>query len=78
VADQTGEIVQRASILVTSAASDQPVTLRLQEGHRPSRCYDQSIDFVGEGTSAPVVGPVDGKQGRGEPVIAGRAVERSG
>jgi hypothetical protein len=26
-----------------------------------SRCYDQSIDFVGEGTSAPVFGPVDGK-----------------
>jgi hypothetical protein len=26
-----------------------------------SRCYDQSIDFVGEGTSAPVFGPVNGK-----------------
>ena len=26
-----------------------------------SRCYDQSIDFVGEGTSAPVFGPVDGR-----------------
>lgn len=26
-----------------------------------SMCYDQSIDFVGEGTSAPVFGPVGGK-----------------
>ena len=26
-----------------------------------SRCYDQSIDFVGEGTSAPVFGPAGGK-----------------
>ena len=26
-----------------------------------SRCYDQSIDFIGEGTSAPVFGPVDGR-----------------
>ena len=26
-----------------------------------NRCYDQSIDFVGEGTSAPVFGPVGGK-----------------